>query len=646
MPRRITSDTVRSALLAVVLVGVIALAAVLPATAESSRSAAGDFEIHDDETVYVVADSLGEPRDVVVIDWLRVEGVGTLDVLDPGPLTSAEALKDEIEPRLTPEGVEWTLDVDGRRDFFYRAQSERELPVEVSAAYFLDGRAVEPDELAGETGRVRIEVTVKNSLVVTETVSYADADGVVRTDDVEYWVPMLAPVMIDVDGTRFRNIEADAEIMTVTGSKVSHTFMAFPQPEQTVVIEMDGTDIAIEPIVVSVFPKMAGSPDFSVTDQLGEVRDGLNGLARLSEGHHEVLGAIAGGIDTDELAGLSGVGEGFEQLAAGAREIVTGANGLADLVDGQITYLDGVIGGIRGQDLSGLAQVPGAIQVIGSGVRDTAQGVTGLVALIDGQVAYLDAIAASNAELESMAWDLVAASAGDTVTIEPTSTVEAVTEIATGLSTQTLMIEALRDGNEALGMPLGLIETRDSLDGLATGLGQIADSLDALASGTVPLAGLPGQFEALAAALETLRDGGVVQGQRLPGLVTTREGLRGVAGGIGEVGSGIATAAEGLGALEELPEMLGQLRVSLLAVRDGGTLEGMELPGISATIDGLGAMSDGIGEGLGEASLGEVTVRRMELAAEEYDTFLGKPDRATGDVRFIFRLDGISSAEE
>jgi putative membrane protein len=35
----------------------------------------------------------------------------------------------------------------------------------------------------------------------------------------------------------------------------------------------------------------------------------------------------------------------------------------------------------------------------------------------------------------------------------------------------------------------------------------------------------------------------------------------------------------------------------------------------------------------------------MELAAEGYDTFLGKPEGATGEVRFIIKLDGIEPEE-
>jgi hypothetical protein len=620
--------------LASVLLAAAIVITTLPAAARSTGPVPDGFTVHDDETVYVVADADGTARDVVVIDWLRVEGDGTLTLLDPGEVSAAEALEDDVEPVLTDAGVEWELDVDGRRDFFYRADTSRELPVSVEAVYYLDGRRVEPDSLAGATGRVRIEVTVTNKLQVTEEATYTDADGLPRTGEVEYWVPMLAPVKIDIDGKRFLNIEADPEIVSVTGSTISHTFMTFPQPSETISIEMDGTDIEIDPIIVSVFPKMAGSPDLSIADDLADLKEGLDGLTLLSEGHHQVLSTTAEGIDTAQLEGLANADEGFGQLVAGTEELESGAAGLVTLLDAQIAYLDGIIAGFQGQDHSQIAQLPTALAALADGVIGIRDGVDGLAALLGGQISYLDAITASNADLETRAWALASASPDATTTA-----------LAEGLSAQGLMLGALRDGDPALGLPYGLTDTRDNLQETSLGLTGIAASLSDLAAASRPLEGLPAQFDALEAALRTLRNGGLVQGRQIPGLVTTRAGLSGVVSGIDQVGTGIGTAAAALAPLEELPGMLGELRSVLLAVSDGGAIRGTRLPGISTTIDGLEAMSAGLSGGIDELAMGQEVVDRMELAAEGYNTFLGKPEGASGEVRFIIKLDGIEPEE-
>jgi uncharacterized phage infection (PIP) family protein YhgE len=340
-------------------------------------------------------------------------------------------------------------------------------------------------------------------------------------------------------------------------------------------------------------------------------------------------------MDTSQCGRLGEMKGGFDQLIAGTQQIEQGASGLVTLLDGQIAYLSGIIGGIEGQDLSQIAQLPTALAQLTDGVTSARDGVDGLVALLDGQIAYLDAIGSSNEALESRAWALASASPDDTTTA-----------LAQGLSTQKAMISGLRDGNSAMGLPYGLTDTRDRLAEVSSGLTGIADALGGIAAGSQQLATLPAQFEQLTGALRVLRDGGSVQGQKLPGLVTTRAGLAGVATGIDGVGSGLGSAAGALGPLAELPATLEDLRSVLLALSDGGTVQGHDIPGVSMTVEGLEKMSAGLGDGIDEIELGKTTLDLMEKTADSYTTFLGMPEGATGDVRFIFKLEGVAKAEQ
>ncbi len=599
----------------------------------STTSGTSAFSVHDEETVYVTGDPNGKPRDVVVIDWLKLTGSGSGEILDPGPVTAAESLTDDLEPQLTGDGVRWELSVDGARDFFYRAETDKQLPVEVDIVYTLDGVKSSPEELAGASGRLRIDVTVRNLIELERTLDYEGIDGILRSREATYSAPLLAPVKIDVDGRIFTNIEADPEIRNITGSVVSHTFMTFPQPEQTVTIEMDGSGIELEPIVVSVFPKLAGSPDFSVTDGLAELYDGLQGLEQLSRGHEQVLAALAGGLGGADLSELAGAGEGFGQLQAGLVQLETGATDLGRLTEGQIAYLDGIIAGLRSQNYSAIASLPGALDTLAGGIGATKDGVDGLVALLDGQVQMLDAVSASNAGLLATASTLVSASPDATTTA-----------LAAGLAQQQMMLAALRDGDPVFMLPLGIADTRDSLEQISDGLGQTLGGLQAIAAGSAPLAGLPAGFESIASALTVLRDGGTVQGHVLPGLVTSRDGLYGIGDGLEAAGEGVGEAAEGLGGLAELSDLLGDLHATLLALKQGGTLGGAYLPGVDTTAEALGTAASGLGDGLSDAEFGKKVIAAMEDDVTAYDTFLGKPEGATGDVRFVFRFDGIEAA--
>ena len=100
MRTRISRRTGRRSLTSALLAAAIVIA-TLPAVAQNTGAVPSGFTVHDDETVYVVADADGTVRDVAVVDWLRVEGDGTLTLLDPGEVSAAEALEDDIEPALT-----------------------------------------------------------------------------------------------------------------------------------------------------------------------------------------------------------------------------------------------------------------------------------------------------------------------------------------------------------------------------------------------------------------------------------------------------------------------------------------------------------------------------------------------------------------
>jgi len=618
--RRVTGSLLLAALVSASL---IAVAGSSPTAIEGA--------ISDDETVYVVCDSVGSVKDVVVVDWLRVLGEGKTVVTDHGDVTAVEAIKDDEEPVIAGDEITWTLDVDGKRDFFYRAETEKELPLEVEVTYTLDGQEVEPAEVAGATGHLKIDVSLTNRLKIVEDITYEDAYGVTQTEETEYWVPMFVPVVIDVDGTKFSDIEGDAEIVSVVGSTVSHTFMVFPQPDATVTIEMDGEDIAVKPIIVSAFPKMAGSPDFSQVEQLDEMRVGLEGLAMLTAGQMEVLTLLADELDPDQYGDIADQLGMFDQLIEGVGELSTGADGLVLLIDGQILYLDGIIAQLEAQDYDEIAQLPSVLATMTAQIEATKSGLDGVIMLLDGQIQYLDGIAASNAGIEAQARAYGIAS-GDTT----------VTTIADQLAAQQVMIDALRSGDTTAGLTYGLDYTSEQLSEISYGLGEIASAMATITIESQPLEVFPAEMDALTASLRTLRDGGVVMGQPLPGLIDTKAGLEGIAFGLAEMDAELSGSADDFAMLADLPASLSELQDTLLALRDGGEIQGMQLPGLSMTEEALTEISSGLGDGVSEASYGEATVKALEDAGDEYDTFLGTPDTVEdADVRFLYKLDGI-----
>lgn len=98
--------------------------------------------------------------------------------------------------------------------------------------------------------------------------------------------------------------------------------------------------------------------------------------------------------------------------------------------------------------------------------------------------------------------------------------------------------------------------------------------------------------------------------------------------------------ANGMSQLEELPDMMAMLTDSLKALRDGGVIEGQFVPGISTTVESLDMMKEGIGTGLEEMRRGEAVQEAMKEQAELYNTFLGTYNAPEYEsrLRFIFKV--------
>lgn len=619
----------------VAVTAAVAAVSLVGASAAPAQPAAGVEKIEDTETVYAVMDATGGLKSTIVVDWLHVEGDGTVSIVDPAPEADAiESLTDGFEPNLSGDDVVAEVTVDGRGDFFYRAETQKDLPIDVKVTYTLDGDVVDPAELAGKSGRLKIDISIHNKLEREDTVSYEDADGVTRSTEVTYTVPMMCAPQVVLDGRRMYDIvpPEGAQVM-VTGSNRTVVVPMMPSPDATATIEMQAEDIEIDPIMITALPMLPATPDLSSADQLAELNGGIKQLRQLSEGHVKVLEGVAAGIGSADMSEATKAAEGLKQLQGGLAKMASGTDGLAKLSQAQVAYLDGLISNIDASQFESVTQLQGALSQLRSGVGGVRAGAETLVQILDAQIALLDQIRSSNSELVALAQDRAAAYSAD-------STSQA---IAIGLEGQQAMLDILRDGGEVGGQAVpGLVTTRGTLDELARGLAQTEAGLQALEEQTGALSAVPQAFGQLKGALVVLRDGGQLQGQQFPGLKTTASGLGGVADGLNQVSTGLSGSAASFEQLSSLPKMMSELVSTLDAVAHGGKLKGQTLPGITTTVQALTEISNGLGTGVNEMREGQELVDAMKAAADSYTSFLGLPEGAEGEVSFMLKLDGIS----
>lgn len=144
--------------------------------------------VDKDETVYLISDADGTVTDTIVADHLyNRDGSKTLS--DVSNLKDIENVNGE--EKFTQDGDKLTWNADGK-DIYYQGHSDEKAPVEQKVTYKLDGKEIDPKDLAGKSGHVTIHYDYTNNSTFTEKVNgenvsvvvpFAAITGMVLNDD-------------------------------------------------------------------------------------------------------------------------------------------------------------------------------------------------------------------------------------------------------------------------------------------------------------------------------------------------------------------------------------------------------------------------------------------------------------------------------
>ena len=180
-------------------------AAVTETAAQTTAPKTTPGGVDKSETVYAKANADGTVTETTVEAMLKARDGATIPYV--------AALRDLINK----EGdEEYTTGADNALTWqnsgsaiTYEGKSDAALPVTTRVTYYLNGVETAPDDLAGQSGRVRIRFDYTNHTRETVTV-----------DGQEYTVsvPFTAITAVILDGDKFSNIEADnGKVMELDG---------------------------------------------------------------------------------------------------------------------------------------------------------------------------------------------------------------------------------------------------------------------------------------------------------------------------------------------------------------------------------------------------------------------------------------------
>ena len=147
--------------LAMFLAAALTIPAAVPVAASESTA-------DKEETVYVKTDANGEEKTVIVSDWLK-NFSGEAKIKDATDLTDVENVKgNETYKRGKKDSITWNAN---GKDIYYQGETTKELPVGVNITYYLDGKEIQPSELAGKSGKVKIRINYENKQQQTAEVN-------------------------------------------------------------------------------------------------------------------------------------------------------------------------------------------------------------------------------------------------------------------------------------------------------------------------------------------------------------------------------------------------------------------------------------------------------------------------------------------
>lgn len=350
-----------------------------------------DNDADKDESVYLISDANGNVNKTIVVDHLKnKDKKDTLE--DASNLSDIENVKGKEKFTQSGDKLTWQA---GGKDIYYQGTATAEPPVTQKVTYYLDGKEISPEDLAGKSGKVKIRFDYTNTTSYTETVN-----GEKQTVSVPF-----AAVTGLVLGDGFENIEVTNGKAEVSDSSSVVLGYALPGLKDSLGIkdkDLDG-DVNIPEYMemtadVENFSMPAAmtfvvnASDYVSTDGIdtSDLDDMINDLKDASTQLQDGSKTLAEGTDT--------LADGLSTLQS---KLGTFASGVGTLQSGLKTYTDGVStlsGGLNTLGNSTGALVSGADK-LNSGAGQLASG---SATLKEGLKSYTDGASQLNAGINEL----------------------------------------------------------------------------------------------------------------------------------------------------------------------------------------------------------------------------------------------------
>ena len=581
----------------------------VPASAVDAR---GEKE----ETVYIQANADGSPREVTVETALRELG-SVAKVLDKSDLTDIKNTEGDEEFSRSADG---TLSWENHgEDIQYEGTSNRELPVGVQITYYLDGKQIAADALAGESGHVTIRFDYQNT--ATQTIAVDEAEY-------EVYVPFSAMTVATLDSTKFRNITVTNGKLMRMGDTAMAVGIAFPGLKESLALECyeadlddidlpeyveisaDVTEFELDFTATIFSTGVFSELDLDDTDSVDELQENMK---KLSDASEALVGAT--GQFRDSLS----------EFQTYLRQYLSGADAIAQGT-GQ---LSGGLTALNGQSNS----LTGGLEVLSSGLQKMNEGLGELdLSGMDSAMTYAgERIKTDVADLQAILMQLQTMLSqvdqyGSDVATQTETALTALNQIDFSA-----VDETVRQQVEMAKTALENMPSKPEIDcsELANAVTQTAEDLQTqiamLSANVAGLMQLSGQISAVQSDMQELAYGSQ----------TLQNGFSQYAAAVNQFAEGAAQLKQGADALSTAGTAISEGFTTITEAGDS-LADGMK----TFNQDGIQSLNQLTGDDL---TCFLQRLKALKKADENYDNFSGLAEGMTGSVRFLIETDEIGT---
>lgn len=287
--------------------------------------------IKKDESVYVTLSHEGQVKERIVSDWLYSPNGS--EIKDKSSLKDIKNVKSDEKPEVNGESLTWkTKD----NNIFYQGKIDKDLPLDVKITYTLNGQEVNPKDIAGKSGSLKIKLDIKNKDAHKVTINGKEKD---------IYTPFTTVTVMNLPLDNFKNVKVNSGEVVSDGNNSIVTFISLPGLKDSLNVDKDLIDLDLQeslevtadaenfklgPIMITATPNLPDVKAFKEAKNISELKDGINelkdastqlkdGAKKLSDGESLFAGKMG-----DLVSGVDKLNSGSSTLKNGSAQLYDG----------------------------------------------------------------------------------------------------------------------------------------------------------------------------------------------------------------------------------------------------------------------------------------------------------------------------------